>query len=133
MAERRLPANAAGVGEALGPAAAEVELAFQRLEPGHPVPERLMAGIAELLELGGHRGSGRRPGRTGPAIARRRASRREQRDGQQEARLVAIACSTPPVGKARWTLKMLADRLVELEVVDAVSDETVRRTLKKTR
>ncbi len=53
-------------------------------------------------------------------------------DGQQEAKLVALACSAPPDGKGRWTLKMLADRLVELEVVDAVSDETVRRVLKKT-
>ena len=54
-------------------------------------------------------------------------------DGAQEARLVALACSPPPDGRARWTLKLLADRLVELEVVASVSDETVRRTLKKTR
>jgi transposase len=69
------------------------------------------------------------------ALHRKKPTGRQYRklDGQQEARLVAIACSTPPAGKARWTLKMLADRLVELEVVDAVSDETVRRTLKKTR
>ena len=52
-------------------------------------------------------------------------------DGAQEAKLVALACSAPPEGKGRWTLKLLADRLVELEVVDAISDETVRRTLKK--
>ena len=69
------------------------------------------------------------------ALHRKKPTGRQYRklDGQQEARLVAIACSTPPAGKARWTLKMLADRLIELEVVDAVSDETVRRTLKKTR
>jgi transposase len=53
-------------------------------------------------------------------------------DGRQEARLVALACSEPPAGKARWTLRLLADELVELEVVDAVSHETVRQTLKKT-
>jgi transposase len=53
-------------------------------------------------------------------------------DGAQEARLIALACSRPPEGQARWTLKLLAERLVELEVVDALSDETVRRTLKKT-
>ena len=53
-------------------------------------------------------------------------------DGKQEARLVALACSGPPAGKARWTLRLLADELVELEVVDAVSHETVRQTLKKT-
>lgn len=54
-------------------------------------------------------------------------------DGRAEARLIALACSAPPDGRARWTLKLLADKLVELEVVDAVSDETVRRALKKTR
>ena len=69
------------------------------------------------------------------ALHRKKPTGRQYRklDGDQEARLVAIACSAPPAGKARWTLKMLADRLVELEVVDALSDETVRRTLKKTR
>jgi transposase len=68
------------------------------------------------------------------AVYRRKPTGRQYRklDGRQEARLVALACSTPPGGKARWTLSMLADRLVELEVVDAVSDETVRRVLKKT-
>jgi transposase len=68
------------------------------------------------------------------AVHRRKPTGRQYRklDGTQEAHLVALACSAPPDGKARWTLKMLADRLVELEVVDAVSDETVRRVLKKT-
>lgn len=54
-------------------------------------------------------------------------------DGEGLARLIAISCSKPPEGRARWTLKMLADKLVELEVVDSISDQTVRRTLKKTR
>ena len=54
-------------------------------------------------------------------------------DGAAEARLVALACSAPPDGRACWTLRLLADRLVELEVVPAVSYETVRRTLQKTR
>ena len=53
-------------------------------------------------------------------------------DGQGEARLIALACSQPPEGQDRWTLKLLAERLVALEVVDAISDQTVRRTLKKT-
>jgi len=53
-------------------------------------------------------------------------------DGAQEARLVALTCSPPPDGQARWTLKLLATALVALEVVEAVSDETVRRTLKQT-
>jgi transposase len=68
------------------------------------------------------------------AVHRKKPTGRQYRklDGAQEAKLVALACSAPPGGKARWTLTMLADRLVELEVVDAVSDETVRRVLKKT-
>jgi hypothetical protein len=49
-----------------------------------------------------------------------------------EARLVTLACSEPPAGHARWTLKLLAGRLVELEIVDGISPETVRQTLKKT-
>jgi hypothetical protein len=53
-------------------------------------------------------------------------------DGQQEAHLVALACSPPPEGRKRWTLRLLADRLVELEVVESVSYETVRQTLKQT-
>jgi len=54
-------------------------------------------------------------------------------DGAKEAHLVALACGAPPAGRARWTLQLLADRLVALQVVDAISDETVRLTLKKTR
>jgi Homeodomain-like domain len=54
-------------------------------------------------------------------------------DGDQEAHLVALACSTPPCGRDRWTLRLLADRMVALEYVDTLSSETVRRTLKKTR
>ena len=61
-----------------------------------------------------------------------RPSRERKFDGAAEARLIALACSEPPAGRARWTLKLLADRLVELEVFDSVSDETVRRVLKKT-
>jgi transposase len=53
-------------------------------------------------------------------------------DGAQEAHLIAVACSPAPQGRKRWTLRLLADKLVELDIVDAVSYETVRRTLKKT-
>ncbi len=53
-------------------------------------------------------------------------------DGEKEARLIAIGCSQPPEGCARWTLKLLAERMVELEIVESISYETVRRTLKKT-
>ena len=53
-------------------------------------------------------------------------------DGKKEARLIALSCSKAPEGRARWTLHMLADELVALEVVDSISHETVRQTLKKT-
>ena len=53
-------------------------------------------------------------------------------DGAQEARLVALACAAPPAGRARWTLRLLAARAVELEIVDGISPETVRKALKKT-
>ena len=49
-------------------------------------------------------------------------------DGEQEAHLVALACSPPPLGRRFWTLRLLADRMVELHFVDGVSYETVRRT-----
>jgi transposase len=53
-------------------------------------------------------------------------------DGRGEARLIAVACSAPPEGRAKWTMQMLADELVILGVVEEISDETVRQTLKKT-
>jgi len=53
-------------------------------------------------------------------------------DGKQEAFLIALACSDPPEGRKVWTMQLLADRLVELGVVEEISDETVRRRLKKT-
>jgi transposase len=61
-----------------------------------------------------------------------RPSRVPKLDGRAEARLIAVACSTPPEGRADWTIQLLADRLVELKIVDSISDETVRRALKKT-
>jgi transposase len=70
------------------------------------------------------------------ALARKpqdRPSRERKLDGRAEARLITLACSKPPDGRATWTLQLLADKLVELRVVDSVCDETVRRVLKKTR
>ena len=64
----------------------------------------------------------RRPGRRYP----------HKLDGEAEAHLVALACTKPPAGRSRWTVRLLAGRLVELGVIEAVSRETVRRVLKKT-
>lgn len=59
-------------------------------------------------------------------------SRSKKLDGRQEAKLIALSCSKPPKGRERWTLQLLADELVTLAVVDDISPETVRTTLKKT-
>jgi len=67
------------------------------------------------------------------ALVRRPLPRRPRMlDGEQEAHLIALACGSPPAGRCRWTLCLLADRLVELGHVESVSHETIRRTLKKT-
>lgn len=96
------------------------------------------AAIAAALEI--HPGTVARVRRQfveaglGAALARKRPDRTYARvlDGTAEARLVAVACSEPPAGRARWTLRLLAGELVRLEVVEAVSHETVRRTLTQT-
>jgi transposase len=69
------------------------------------------------------------------ALERRQPRRVYERklDGDGEAHLVALACQEPPEGRSRWTLQLLADRMVQLEYVDRISYQTVRRTLKKTR
>jgi hypothetical protein len=68
------------------------------------------------------------------ALQRKPPARQYRRrlDGAQEARLVALACSAPPEGHKRWTLRLLAQRMVELQVVETVSYETVRQALKQT-
>ncbi len=68
------------------------------------------------------------------ALEKRKPERqyRKKADGDFEAHLVALSCSQPPPGEARWSLRLLADKMVELGYVDAISYETVRRVLKKT-
>lgn len=63
----------------------------------------------------------------------RRPSYTRKADGEFEARLIALSCSKPPKGHAQWSLRLLADRAVELDYIDSVSYETIRRVLKKTR
>src|SRR3954452_1838735 len=68
------------------------------------------------------------------ALARKpqdRPSRQRKLDGRAEAHLVALACSKPPGGRDEWTMQLLADKLVELEGVYSISDETVRSTLQR--
>jgi transposase len=69
------------------------------------------------------------------AALNRRAPRRvylRKLDGEQEARVIALTCGEPPAGQVRWTLRLLAEKLVELEIGEAISHQTVRRVLKKT-
>ena len=93
--------------------------------------------IAEALEIG--HGTVQRVRRRfveeglEAAIERKAQQNRHRKiDGEVEAHLIAQACSKPPKGRVRWTLHMLADRLVELKVVDSISHEAVRQSLKKT-
>jgi transposase len=70
----------------------------------------------------------------GAAIERKKQkspSRQRVLDGAGEAKLIQLACSEPPKGRSRWTLELLASELVALKIVDSISDQTVRRTLKK--
>lgn len=62
-----------------------------------------------------------------------RSGRPEKLVGKTKAHLIALACSEPPEGRSCWTMQLLADRCVTLELTDSISDETVRRTLKKTK
>lgn len=67
------------------------------------------------------------------ALERKRHARYKPRklQGEEEAKLIALCCSTPPEGRGRWTLKLLSDKLVSLEIVDSICPDTVRTTLKK--
>jgi len=103
-----------------GPAWDDARIA-DALDCGQRTIERVRQ---RFVEHGLERALGRKP--------QDRPSRLRKFDGAAEARLIALACSQPPTGRARWTMKLLADKLVELEVFASVSDETVRRVLKKT-
>ena len=69
------------------------------------------------------------------ALQRKEQKNRKRRllDGEGEATLTMLACSAPPDGRAAWTLSLLGEKLIELDIVETISTETIRRTLKKTR
>jgi len=102
-----------------GPAWEDARIA-EALDVGHRTVERVRQ---RFIERG-----------VDAALAHAPQARRRPRklDGAREARLIAEACSAPPAGRAAWTLRLLADRLMELRVVDTIGPETVRRVLKKT-
>ncbi len=97
---------------------AEAAIAFSC----HP---NTIANLRERLVLVGLEGALERQARKTPP-------RQRVCDGEAEAKLIALRCGEPPAGQARWTLRLLADRAVELEIVPEISHETVRQVLKKT-
>jgi transposase len=103
-----------------GPAWVDTRIA-EALEVSVPTVERVRQ---RFVEQGLEAALGRK--------RQERPSRERKLDGRAEARLIALACSAPPEGRAEWTMQLLADRLVELRVVESICDETVRRALKKT-
>jgi transposase len=103
-----------------GPACDDATIATA-VEVSRPTVERVRRACATGgLDLALHRKAW-----SGPS--------RRKLDGRQEAQLSALACSAPPKGADRWTLVLLADKLVELKIVDTIARDTVRLTLKKTR
>ena len=89
------------------------------------VTDRTVQNIRKRFVLEGLEASVNRKPQTSP-------SRSRTFDGEAEAKLIALACSEPPQGRARWTMQLLADHTVMLNIVDSTSEETVRRMLKKT-
>jgi nucleotide-binding universal stress UspA family protein len=114
---------------------ARILLKADRSQPGKPLSDPAIAvaletsrnTVARIRQKYGEHG-------LETALARRPTRRVYPRklDGAGEAHLVALACSPPPEGRTRWTLQLLADRLIAFHVVDTICDQTVRRTLKKT-
>jgi hypothetical protein len=109
-----------------GPQWKDADIA-QALEVSTATVGKVRQRFCEASEVGGQEG-------LEAALYRRKPDRiySHKLDGVQEAHLVALTCSSPPDGHKRWTLRLLAEKLVELEYTDEVSYETVRRTLKKT-
>ena len=102
-------------------------------DEGHP--DKTIAKMLKVGESTVHR-TRQRSVEEGIELALKERSRKgsaRKLDGKSEAFLVATACSQAPEGRESWTMQLLADRLVELKLVESISDETVRRTLKKTR
>jgi Homeodomain-like domain len=112
-----------------------VRRAYTRLLADEPPPAALIAamlhtsGVTVTLTCKGYLAVGLEA-----ALSDRpRPGARRRRDGRQEAHLVALACSAPPAGRSRWSLRLLADRLGAWGIVENLSYATVRRVLKKTR
>ena len=135
MAREYIPLSARGRGAAYKQTHARILLLVDESQEGGAMKDE---DIAQALKVGS--ATVERVRRRGveegveAALGRRQQVNRCPRklDGEGEAHLVALACSQPPEGRAGWTLQLLADRLVQCEIVDGIHPETVRKTLKKT-
>jgi hypothetical protein len=97
----------------------------QRIADALDVTERSLQSWRKKAVLEGPEAALTRKARVAPPVL-------PKVDGRVEAHITKLACSTPPAGRNRWTLRLLAEKVVELEIVDSLSHETVRQTLKKT-
>jgi transposase len=127
----------AGKASALVQAHARILLKADQAEGGPAWPDERIAEAFDVSVATVERAR-KRFVEQGPEAALRRKpqehpSRPAKLDGAAEAKLIALACSAPPEGRRSWTMKLLAAKLVELEVVESIGPETVRTTLKKTR
>lgn len=110
---------------------ARVLLAAAEGKPDARIARELGVGVSTVAGIRRRFARGAGVGLVRRAVQKKRKARRL--DGRAEAHLVALACGAPPQGHQNWTLRLLAGRLVEMQFVDALSHETVRQTLKKTR
>ena len=97
---------------------------YDRIKEAYGVSNSLIAGVAKRFVLEG----------VEAALGRKKQENYYRKvTGEIEARICAIACSEPPEGRSRWTMQMIADELIRLEVVDTITDSTICETMKKTR
>jgi len=103
---------------------ANSEWTYDRIKSAYSVSNSTVSGVAQRFVFEGLEA----------ALGRKvQENRRRKVTGEIEARICAIACSQPPVGRSGWTMQMIADELIRLEIVDYITDSTVCEVLKKTR
>lgn len=98
----------------------------EQIGEAYSVTSKTVANVRQRFVNGGLKSALERKKRETPP-------RQKVLDGEKEARLIAITRTTPPQGYSRWSLRLLSDQLVELKIVESISNETIRQTLKKTR
>jgi hypothetical protein len=101
-----------------------IEWTYDRIQSAYNATHTTIAGVAKRFVFDGLEA----------ALGRKKQENYHRKvTGEIDARICAIACSTPPEGRSRWTMQMIADELIRLEVVDYITDSTICETMKKTR